>query len=68
MKDCRNYKIIIRPGSFSAGGDSGSLIVIRSGSEARMPAGLLFAGSSQVTIANPINAVLSRFNVTVDGN
>jgi hypothetical protein len=52
-----------RKGSFSAGGDSGSLIVTKDGSN---PVALLFAGNSTVTIANPIDAVLSRFNVTID--
>jgi len=53
----------VSPGTFSAGGDSGSLIVTNSGNS---PVGLLFAGSSTRTYANPISAVLSRFNVTVD--
>jgi hypothetical protein len=56
-------QIMITPGTFSAGGDSGSLIVTQEG---KNPVGLLFAGSSSVTIANPINAVLERFGVTVD--
>lgn len=56
-------QIIIKDGSFSAGGDSGSLILNGSGN----PLGLLFAGSSTITIANPINPILSRFEVTVDG-
>ena len=60
-------QIVITPGSFSAGGDSGSLIVGQQGSSARMPVGLLFAGSSSVTIANPIDAVLAAFGVTIDG-
>jgi hypothetical protein len=60
-------QIIIIPGNFSAGGDSGSLIVVEKGTNARKPVGLLFAGSSSVTIANPIDAVLSSFSVTVDG-
>ena len=66
-------QIIITPGGFSAGGDSGSLIVIhdkkgkREGPAHRQPVGLLFAGSSTVTIANPIDEVLDRFNVTIDG-
>ena len=65
-------QIVITPGSFSAGGDSGSLIVL-DGSKGRNPAddlkpvGLLFAGSSTVTVANPIGAVLSAFDVTIDG-
>lgn len=60
-------QIVITPGSFSAGGDSGSLIVVEKGGNALKPVGLLFAGSTTSTIANPINAVLNRFNVTVDG-
>lgn len=60
-------QILISPGNFSAGGDSGSLIVVERGSNARRPVGLLFAGSSSVTIANPINLVLQRFGVAVDG-
>jgi hypothetical protein len=57
-------QIVITPGTFSAGGDSGSLIVTQSG---KNPVGLLFAGSSSVTIANPIDLVLRYFGVTVDG-
>ena len=64
-------QIIITPGTFSAGGDSGSLIVTdgkgRSSGNKGRPVGLLFAGSTQFTIANPIDAVLERFEVTVDG-
>jgi hypothetical protein len=60
-------QIIIQPGSFSAGGDSGSLIVVQKGADARKPVGLLFAGSPLVTIANPITAVLERFHVVIDG-
>ena len=57
-------QIIITAGHFSAGGDSGSLIVTQSGNN---PVGLLFAGSNSITIANPIDLVLSYFGVTVDG-
>jgi type II secretory pathway pseudopilin PulG len=57
-------QIIITPGTFSAGGDSGSLIVTETG---KNPVGLLFAGSSAYTVANPIQPVLARFGVTVDG-
>jgi hypothetical protein len=60
-------QIVISGGNFSAGGDSGSLIVVDGGSNDRVPVGLLFAGSSSSTIANPITLVLERFNVTVDG-
>ncbi|RMF60306.1 MAG: serine protease [Calditrichaeota bacterium] len=62
-------QIVIRGRNFSAGGDSGSLIVAmsRRGSDDRKPVGLLFAGSATSTIANPIDLVLDRFGVTVDG-
>ena len=58
-------QIIITPGDFSAGGDSGSLIVTETGNN---PVALLFAGSSTHTIASPIGPVLTRFGVTVDGS
>jgi hypothetical protein len=51
-------QIVITPGNFSAGGDSGSLIVTNNA--AHNPVGLLFAGSSSATIANPIGLVLTR--------
>jgi hypothetical protein len=63
-------QIIIRPGSFSAGGDSGSLIVSNErGSEKKKPVGLLFAGSSFFTVANPIGLVLEAFDpdIAIDG-
>jgi len=57
-------QISITPGEFSGGGDSGSLIVTDDGKN--NPVALLFAGSTDRTIANPIHYVLDRFNVTVD--
>jgi hypothetical protein len=64
-------QIVISPGSFSAGGDSGSLVVLdgkgRNKADDRKPVGLLFAGSMLYTIANPIDAVLDAFDITVDG-
>lgn len=51
-------------GGFSAGGDSGSLIVTRSGAN---PMALLFAGNSVLTFGNPIDAVLGEFGVSIDG-
>ncbi len=42
-------------------GDSGSLIV----SEDNRAVGLLFAGSSSVTVINPIAAVLSALNIKI---
>lgn len=61
-------QVVVSGGGFSTGGDSGSLIVSRGvllGD--RRPVGLLFAGSRTNTIANPIGAVLDRFDVVVDG-
>ena len=62
-------QIIIIPGTFSAGGDSGSLVVVdsRRTENHHRPVGLLFAGSSLYTIANPIGPVLDAFDVTIDG-
>jgi hypothetical protein len=61
-------QIIVTPGTFSAGGDSGSLVVASGGANDRKPVGLLFAGGGGYTICNPIGLVLSSFNVTIDGN
>jgi hypothetical protein len=64
-------QIVISPGSFSAGGDSGSLVVIdgkgREKANDRKAVGLLFAGSALYTIANPIDEVLDAFGVSIDG-
>jgi len=64
-------QIVISPGSFSAGGDSGSLIVFdgkgRTKRDDRKPIGLLFAGSDLYTIANPIDEVLTKLDVSIDG-
>ncbi|MFW6089823.1 MAG: PKD domain-containing protein, partial [Gemmatimonadota bacterium] len=57
----------ITPGSFSDGGDSGSLIVTDN-DDAANPVGLLFAGSDTRTIANPIGPVLGRFGVVIEPN
>ncbi len=57
-------QISIVDGTFSAGGDSGSLVVT---SVDKQPVALLFAGSSSHTIATPIDTVLSAFAVTIDG-
>ncbi len=60
-------QILISGNGFSAGGDSGSLIVSEGFLAAdRRPVGLLFAGSPTSTIANPIDIVLDRFDVTID--
>jgi hypothetical protein len=62
-------QVIINGGAFSAGGDSGSLIVLsEKGANNGKPVALLFAGGGGVTIANPIDEVLAEFGVTIDGN
>ena len=58
-------QISVTPGPFSAPGDSGSLIVTQGGNQ---PVALLFAGGDGLTIGNPIDAVLQRFNVAIDGS
>jgi hypothetical protein len=58
-------QLIIEPGGFSDGGDSGSLIV--TDDAGRNPVALLFAGSTTQTIANRIDLVLDYFDVTIDG-
>jgi hypothetical protein len=45
-------------GSFSAEGDSGSLVVSQSTTD---PVGLLYGGSDTDTVANPVSAVLNAF-------
>lgn len=59
-------QISISDGSFSDGGDSGSLIVTANGS--KNPVGLLFAGSTSRTLANRIQPVLDRFGVVIETN
>ena len=56
-------QIVISGSTFSAGGDSGSLIVTNNA--AHNPVGLLFAGSSTTTIANPIGLVLTRLGAAL---
>jgi hypothetical protein len=51
-------QVVINSSTFSAGGDSGSLIV--SNNSCHQPVALLFAGSSSDTIGNPIGNVLSK--------
>lgn len=59
--------VIANRGSrFLAGGDSGSLMVEDAATNPR-PVGLLYAGSSSVAIANPIQDVLNHFGVTMVG-
>jgi hypothetical protein len=56
-------QIVINSSTFSAGGDSGSLIVTNNA--AHNPVGLLFAGSSTTTIANPIGQVLNQLGAAL---
>ena len=69
---CFTNQIIISPGTFSGSGDSGSLVVGdgkgRSRNDDGKPVGLLFAGSPSFTIISPIDAILTHFDVTIDGN
>jgi hypothetical protein len=53
--------------AFIGAGDSGSLLV--TDDPGKNPVGLLFAGTSdgKLAVANPIGAVLSAFDVTIDG-
>ena len=56
-------QVIINSSTFSAGGDSGSLIVTNN--SAHNPVALLYAGSSSATIGNPINEVLTRLSTSL---
>jgi hypothetical protein len=58
-------QISMGPDAFSAGGDSGSLIVTNDGSA--NPVALLFAGGEGHTFAHPIASVLTALGVTIDG-
>jgi hypothetical protein len=51
-------------GAFSGGGDSGALILARSGGSfpCHFPVALLFAGNSTQTIGNPISEVLAKLS------
>jgi hypothetical protein len=51
-------QIVVDGGSFSAPGDSGSLIVTQDTAD---PVALLFAGSDQNTAGNPVGPILSFF-------
>ena len=57
-------QVVINSSTFSAGGDSGSLIVT---SDSAQPVALLYAGSSSSTIGNPIQQVASALGITFVG-
>ena len=56
-------QVVINSSTFSAGGDSGSLIVTNN--QCHQPVALLFAGSSTSTIGNPISLVLTRVSASL---
>jgi len=56
-------QVVINSTTFSAGGDSGSLI-LTTGSCPR-PVALLFAGSSSTTIGNPIGEVMTKMSAAL---
>ena len=56
-------QVIINSSTFSAGGDSGSLIVTNNA--AHNPVALLFAGSSSATIGSPAALVLTRLSAVL---
>ena len=57
-------QVLVNGSTFSAAGDSGSLIVTQATAQ---PVALLFAGSSTTTIGNPISDVTTAFNVSIVG-
>jgi hypothetical protein len=56
-------QVVINSSTFSAGGDSGSLIITHDACHQLVA--LLFAGSSSATIANPIGEVLSKVGASL---
>ena len=59
-------QVVVGSSSFSAGGDSGSMIVTTG--SCPQPVALLFAGSSSATIGNPIGQVLQRLGTALGGS
>ena len=59
-------QVVIGSSTFSAGGDSGSLIVTNNSSH--NPVALLYAGSSSATIGNPIGEVLQKLSAALGRN
>jgi hypothetical protein len=56
-------QVVINSSTFSAGGDSGALIVTNDA--CHQPVALLFAGSSTATIGNPIGEVLTKVGMSL---
>jgi hypothetical protein len=59
-------QISVTPGSFLVSGDSGSLMVTNDANH--QPVGLLYAGSSSIGIANPIQDVINAFTPKCGGS
>jgi hypothetical protein len=59
-------QVVINGSNFSAGGDSGSVIVTNDSNH--QPVALLYAGSSTTTIGNPAGEVLSELGEALGGN
>jgi hypothetical protein len=59
-------QVVVGGSGFSAGGDSGSLIV--TDDACHQPVALLFAGSSTSTIGNPAGQVLNRLSTSLGGS
>src|SRR5262245_4333173 len=57
-------QVVINSSTFSAGGDSGSLIVTNNASH--NPVALLYAGSSTTTIGNPAGEVLNKLGAALN--
>jgi hypothetical protein len=58
-------QVSVTPGTFIASGDSGSLLVTNDANH--QPVGLLFAGSSSVAIANPVQDLIDAFTPQCGG-
>jgi hypothetical protein len=57
-------QVIVNGGTFSAAGDSGSLIIT---ADTARPVALLYAGNNTSTAGNPISEVLTKFPTTAPG-
>jgi hypothetical protein len=61
-------QVVVNSSTFSAGGDSGSLIVTKTSSGSPQPVALLYAGSSTTTVGNPIGEVLAQLTSSLGGS
>jgi hypothetical protein len=58
-------QVVVSSSTFSAGGDSGSLILSKPSSGLPQPVALLYAGSSTTTVGNPIGEVLNQLSASL---